>query len=116
LKYEPINPISHAEADQAAAATPDTLSRAVLAIALHDEDATWAAAFCEQFVLHSDPRVRGAALLGFGHLARRFRRLDAARIQPLLELGLADADPWVRGQSRAAAEDAEFFLGWHFRG
>jgi hypothetical protein len=59
--------------------------------------------------------VRGSALLGFGHLARRFRELDAGRVRPLLLAGLADPDPWVRGQADAAADDAEFYLGWRVR-
>lgn len=72
------------------------------------------AAFCERFISHPDPSVHGAALLGFGHLARRFRHLDA-RLGPVLETGLADPDPWVRGQAGCAADDAGHFLGWRLR-
>jgi hypothetical protein len=112
VRYEPIEPMSHADAERAAGAAPDDQLRAVLAVALHDEDLAWAEAFCERFTRHPDPGVRGSALLGFGHLARRFRELDAARVQPLLLAGLADPDSWVRGQCEAAADDIEFFLGW----
>jgi hypothetical protein len=115
VQYEPIEPISRAEAERATGATPDELVRAVLAVALHDDDRAWAEAFCERFARHPDPGVRGSALLGFGHLARRFGELDAARIRPLLVAGLADPDSWVRGQSEAAAVDAEWFLGWRLR-
>jgi hypothetical protein len=101
------------DAEQAAAsADPEAMLQAVLAVALHSEELVWAEAFCERFARHPDPSVRGSALLGFGHLARRFRELNAGKVQPLLEAGLADPDAWVRGQSESAADDAECFLGW----
>lgn len=116
MRYQPIEPMSREDAERAVvSANPEVVLRAVLAVALHDGELAWAEAFCERFVRHPDPGVRGSALLGFGHLARRFRRLDAERVQPLLEAGLADSDAWVRGQSDSAADDAEFFLGWRLR-
>jgi len=116
VRYDPIEPISREAADGAAVSTEaEALLRAVLAVALYDDDLAWAEAFCERFAVHIDPGIRGSALLGFGHLARRFRKLDAARVQPLLESGLNDPDLWVRGQSESAADDVEFFLGWRLR-
>jgi hypothetical protein len=116
MRYEAIEPLSHAAADEAAVSSePEALLRAILAVALHDEDLAWAQAFCERFAVHSHPGVRGSALLGFGHLARRFRKLESTRIEPLLKAGLTDQDPWVRGQSESAADDAEFYLGWRLR-
>ena len=116
MQYEPIEPMSRDDAVRAAASTdPDVLLRAVLAVALHEEELAWAEAFCERFVSHPNPGVRGSALLGFGHLARRFRQLDATRVQPLLEAGLADPDTRVRGQCDSAADDVEHFLGWRLR-
>lgn len=115
MLYEPIERVSREYAEQAATASPDELLRAVLAVALHDDDLAWAEAFCERFARHPEPGVRGSALIGFGHLARRFRELDTTRVQPLIEAGLADLDPWVRAQSESAADDIEFFLGWRLR-
>ena len=115
MRYEPIKPVSRADAERAAcSADVEVLLRTVLAVALHDE-LDWAEAFCERFARHPEPGVRGSALLGFGHLARRFLQLNAARVQPLLEAGLTDSDPWVRGQSEAAAMDVESLLGWQLR-
>jgi hypothetical protein len=116
VQYEPIEALSREEAERAAT-SPDAgvVLRAVLAVALHAEELAWAEAFCEQFARHSDPRIRGSALLGFGHLARRFRKLDVTRVKSLLEAGLTDPDPWVRGQSESAADDVEFVLGWRLR-
>jgi len=115
VRYEPIEVLSQDDAERAASsADGETLVRVILAAALHG-DLHWAETFCGRFAQHPDAAVRGSALLGFGHLARRFRALDAGRVQPLLEAGLADPDAWVRGQSEAAADDAEVFLGWRVR-
>jgi hypothetical protein len=116
VKYDPIEPMSREDAERAAvSAEAAVVLRAVLAVALHDNELAWAEAYCERFARHPDPRVRGNAMLGFGHLARRFRQLDAGRVRPLLEAGLSDPDAFVRGQSEAAADDAEHFLGWRLR-
>ena len=68
-----------------------------------------------RFAAHPHFNVRGNALLGLGHIARRHRRLDRARSQAALEAGLQDAHAYVRGQADAAAGDVEHFLGWRFR-
>jgi hypothetical protein len=116
VRYEPINPVSHDDAERVATSTdPEALVRVILGVALHDDDLPWAEAFCERFARHTDADVRGSALLCFGHLARRFRVLESGRVRPLLEAGLADPDLWVCGQCESAAEDAEFFLGWRLQ-
>jgi hypothetical protein len=115
VRYEPIEPVSRADAERAVSGPPVELARVVIAVALHDADRVWAETFCGRLARHPDPGVRGNALLGLGHLARRFRVLDADRVQPLIEDGLADPDPWVCGQAEAAAGDAETYLGWRLR-
>jgi hypothetical protein len=114
MQYEPIEHVLR-EADElaATATSPAVLMRVVLGVALHGNDPKWAETFCERFVGHSDPGVRGSAIIGFGHLARRFRKLDAVRVQPLIEAGLADPDAWVRGKSEVVARDIEYHMGWH---
>lgn len=114
--YDPIEPVSRESAVRVANSNePDSISRVIIAVALHGDERCWAEAFCEQFASHPNASVRGSALLGFGHLARRFRELDTQRIKPLLELGLSDPDKWVRAQTESAVDDAEFFLGWRFQ-
>jgi hypothetical protein len=57
--------------------------------------------------------VRGNALLGFGHLARVLGVMrEPEAVRALVEAGLADPDPYVSGQSEAAASGLEHFLGW----
>ncbi len=58
--------------------------------------------------------VRGNALAGFGHLARRFGRLDSRAIKRRVEIGLYDRNDYVRQQARSAAEDLHTFLSWDF--
>lgn len=112
MKYEAIDPISRE--DMAAALDRDDpveLLRAVLAVALRSEDYGWASSICLRLAGHHHFNVRGNAILGFGHLARRFGRLDPVA-QGIIEAGLGDADPYVRGHAHDAADDVQQFLRW----
>jgi hypothetical protein len=91
---------------------PDELLLIPIAVSLHSQDLDWAQAICIRLASHPHFNVRGNAVLGFGHLARRFRTLDVAVVKPLIEAGLVDADKYVRGQANAAADDVCHFLGW----
>ena len=82
-----------------------------ISVSLHSDDLPWAQEVCLRLSSYRDERVRANAVLSFGHLARRFRRLDLARVLPVVENALADSSPEVRGQADAAAEDIELFLG-----
>jgi hypothetical protein len=112
MKYEAIDSISR-ETMMAALArdVPDELLRAVLAVALHSEDCDWASSICLRLASHRHFNVRGNAMLGFGHLARRFGRLDPVA-RDIIEAGLGDPDPYVRGQADDAADDVRHFLRW----
>jgi hypothetical protein len=68
---------------------------------------------CLQLSHHADSTVRGNAVLGFGHLARRFGAMDP-RACPVVEKALLDDDRYVRGQAVAVADDLRQFLGWSF--
>jgi hypothetical protein len=112
MRYEPIDPMSRGDVDAAIArADPDELTRVVLAVALHADEGPWAAAVCLQFARHSHVNLRGNAILGLGHLARRFGRLDPVA-REVIEDGLRDGDDYVRGQAEAAADDVHHFLRW----
>ena len=69
---------------------------------------------CVRLARHRNAMVRGNAMLGFGHLARRFGRLDAHRVKRLVDTGLHDGSDYVREQARSAAEDLKTFLAWEF--
>ncbi len=93
---------------------PGELQQLVLEVALHSERREWAECSCADLARHRNAHVRGNALLGFGHLARRFGALDRRRVQRLVERGLFAQHEYVREQAESAAEDLQTFLAWHF--
>jgi hypothetical protein len=113
--YHEINPASAKDVETAIVRNdPEELRTLVVGVALHFPDADLAAQFCRRLARHLDGGVRGNAILGFGHLARRFRTLPAD-IQRIIEAGLSDPSRHVRRQSEAAAADAAHFLGWNIQ-
>lgn len=113
MKYEALEPVTHEQADAIArSGDPHAVSRIALSVALADDDLDWSTAFLLSLVAHDNANVRGNALLGFGHLARRFRAIaDSASVAAAITAGLADADAFVRGQADAAADDFQQFIG-----
>jgi hypothetical protein len=93
---------------------PIELQQLVARVALESGDREWAETCCVRLARHRNAHVRGNALLGFGHLARRFGHLDRRRVQRLIEIGLHAHHEYVRAQAESAAEDTETFLSWHF--
>ena len=111
-KYEAIAPVTERQLQEALARNvPEELQLVVLAVALHESDAERAFATCARLADHPDFGVRGNAMLGFGHIARRHRRLDE-RALPMIEAGLQDSAAWVRGQAYSAADEVQTLLGW----
>jgi hypothetical protein len=104
----PISVLKLLDAGESASA-----ARAMIGLALHSSTLTSALDVLLVAARSLDPLVRGNALLGFGHLARRFRELPRDPVYDLVVQGLADSDPRVRGQADAAADDLDQFLGWH---
>lgn len=86
----------------------------ILEFAAESDDRELAENCCARLARHRNAMVRGNAMLGFGHLARRFGRLDAHRIKRLVETALHDGSGYVREQARSAAEDLSTFLAWEF--
>ena len=93
---------------------PVELEQLVIEVELESEDRTWAEWTCAQLARHRSAGVRGGALLGFGHLARRFGALDRRRVQRLVEIGLFAHNELVRDRAHSAADDLETFLAWRF--
>jgi hypothetical protein len=54
-------------------------------------------------------------VLGFGHLARRFGKLNRDQVEPLVRVALRDANGFVRSQASSAADDLQHFMGWDLR-
>jgi hypothetical protein len=83
-------------------------------IGLEAADREWAQSCLIQLSRHRDAEVRGNALEGFGHLARRFGRLDPGRVRRIVGLALIDPSERVREKARSAAIDLKTFLRWEF--
>ena len=92
----------------------DSLRDLALEIATEAHDREWAQSCLIQLVRHRDAEVRGNALLGFGHLARRFGRLDPGRVRRIVGIALVDPSASVREKARSAVLDLRTFLGWEF--
>jgi hypothetical protein len=95
---------------------PIELQHLILDVALEceDRDREWAECCCAQLAKHRNANVRGNALLGFGHLARRFGQLDRNRVRRLIEIGLHAHNEYVRERAESAADDLETYLSWNF--
>jgi hypothetical protein len=91
---------------------PQRLLHAILAVSLHDPDRCYAQDLCVELSAHSHFHLRGNAILGFGHIARRFGYLDREMVQPIIQAGLMDEVEYVRGQAIATMDDTAFLLGW----
>ncbi len=87
-----------------------------IAVSLYEADAEWAENICLSLSAHPDANVRGNAVPGFGHLARRFGKLNQEIVQPVIEKALNDPDDFVRSQAASAADDVVFFLKWKLSG
>ncbi len=93
---------------------PIELQQLILDVALECEEQEWVELCCVRLAKHRNANVRGNALLGFGHLARRFGRLDRHRVKRLIEIGLHAHNEYVRERAESAADDLETFLFWSF--
>ena len=114
LRYESIEFHGEQSAEAALARDdPAELLYVPVAASLHSDDRAWAEQLCVRLARHPHFNVRGNAVLGFAHLARRFGQLDRAVVEPLLIDALADPDPYVSSHARDAVGDLRHYLGWH---
>lgn len=115
LLYKEIRPLSREEVAEAVKRNePESQSRAVIAVVLHELDHEFAQELCVRLSKHPHFNVRGNAILGFGHLARIHRHLNQAIVQPIVAAALCDPNDFIRGQAHAACDDTAFFLNWDY--
>jgi hypothetical protein len=112
LEYEEPRPLTRADVEQAlSGGQTEEIERALVAVALHEQDVEWAAAVMIRAAGGTDSAVRGTAILCFGHLARIHGRIPSSDIVvELVRAGLTDPDDYVRGQAHNAADDIEMFV------
>ena len=90
------------------------LADLVLEIAQDATSWEWAQSCCIQLSLHRSAEVRGNAVTGFGHLARRFGRMEPQGVRRRVRIALYDPSAYVRSQAQSAVLDLQTFLGWEF--
>lgn len=81
-------------------------AEALLRIAWHDEDMSWAESQCAAALADSRPQIRLAAATALGHVARRQKWLQRNTIDQLR--GLKD-DPEIGGTVEDALDDLDIF-------
>lgn len=113
MKYETIDVKTISECEAALGRNnPKELLYTAISIGLYAENLEWAQTFLLMLAAHHDETVPGNAILSFGHLARRFGRLDKARVSPVVTQAVLDSSEYVRGQTDACVDDINQFLGW----
>jgi hypothetical protein len=91
---------------------PEELLQVAISVSMYFPGFEFAQQVCVQPASHEHCNVRGNAVLGFGHIARRFRRL----VKPLVEGALKSGNKYVNGQPWAASDDIAHFWGWEIAG
>ena len=93
---------------------PAELAELAAEVGIAGEPWEWAQSCCVELARHRSAEVRAGAVASFGHLARRFGRLDPGRVRTLVEVALFDASAAVRSRADDAADDHKTFHGWEF--
>ncbi len=91
---------------------PTELADLAFEVGVAGEPWEWAQSCCIQLARHRSATVREGAIASFGHLARRFGRLDPGRVRRLVQIALHDPSAAVRARADDAADDLRTFLGW----
>ena len=83
---------------------------ALLGLSFHEENWKWVQDTCIQYSSHSDYKVRGVAILCFGHLARIHGELDTERVIPIVKKALCDSNDIVVGHANSDLDDIKIFV------
>lgn len=88
---------------------PDAIVRGLVSLALYVDDPEFIQDTMIQYSQHPHDNVRGIAILGFGHLARRFGMIDKELVLLIVDTGLQDESEIVRGHADSALADIQMF-------
>ena len=66
--------------------------------------------FCLKLSSHQHYQVRANAILGFGHIARKFQCFLSDKILDIVDVALLDESEEVSGQADCAASDILCYL------
>ncbi len=117
IRFQDLASFTRADVDAAITRNdPDELQLVPITVALSSSELAMAQEVCLKLCTHEHCKVRGNAVMSLGHLARRFRSLDADKVRPLLESALNDKDEYVKMLAKSAADEIHQFLHWQIRG
>ena len=117
VRLQDLDPIT--PSDVAAALERNDLAELRLmavTVALSDLELSLSQSICVRLCANPDSKVRGNALIGLGHLARRYRKLDEPIVKPLIVSGLQDIDVFIHECAKSAADEIHQFLHWDIPG
>src|SRR5206468_1430011 len=81
-------------------------------VAIYSGDPEWAASICRKLASHSNPAVRGNAIVGSATLAQRFREIDRRSVRVLIRIGRRDRHAWVRASAADANQILQGSVAW----
>jgi hypothetical protein len=84
--------------------------KGLLGIALYDSGFEFIQDTLVRLSKSDDENIHGIAILGFGHIARLYGKIDKGVVMPIVQNGLKDKRKIVRGQSKAALDNIVFFV------
>jgi hypothetical protein len=117
MKFQDREQFSNDDVEAAIArGDPGELPFVPLTVAMASKDPLFAQEVCLRLSAHADAKVRGNAVMSFGHIARHFRVLDERTVKPVVESALLDPDGYVRMAAKSAADEIHQFLHWTIEG
>lgn len=78
---------------------PSEVLRVPIMVSMYDDDQEFCEEICLKLSKHEHYQVRANAILGFGHIARRFQCLLSDNILDIVNDALSDESEEVRGQA-----------------
>lgn len=88
----------------------DNVVQGILSLSLYGENYNEIQRVLITYSKHEHENIRAIAILGFGHIARRFGRINKPIMLSIIKEGLKDRSCFVRGHANVALEDILHFV------
>ena len=110
MKYEEIeNNNNDYYIEQIDSKNKENVVKGLLGLAVYGSDFEFIQDTLVNFSKSEDENIRGIAILGFGHIARLYGKINKDVVMPIVQNGLKDKSEIAKGQSAAALDDINFF-------
>ncbi|CAM3269836.1 hypothetical protein SAMN04490207_2289 [Pseudomonas gessardii] len=101
--------MSHEEVVNSLAAGDECkVATALISIGLNEKNGVWAQEICLRHMSHDNQTIASAAIVAIGHIARRFRALDTAKVSTAMQYAV-QKHPSLSGVISSAQDDIEMF-------